>query len=426
MYINSVEIKNIRSIANFSMDFKKPAGWHVLIGDNGSGKSSVVRAIALALIGPTDAQALRLPLLDWIKRDAREPAEISLTINRDQIYDGYSGQKRPLVRPFDAGVNIITDDLNKLKIGKLEHIRNAEDVNPFDYIWSGRDGWFSAAFGPFRRFTGGEKEWLKVYYSNPKAAAHLSVFGEDVALTECLDWLQQLKFKSIEHNVEAAITLDALKRFINEGGLLPHNVMLTDITSDGVLFKDGNGANIDVTLMSDGFRSLLSLIFELIRQLLNTYGLKYVFNLINNEIIIPVPGVVLIDEVDAHLHPTWQTRIGQWFTKYFPNIQFIVTTHSPLVCRACSNGSIWRLAAPGSSIPSGQITGIDRDRLINGNVLDAYGTEIFGQNVSIAAEASEKTDRLAELNIKSLIGEISDTETTELQNLKAIFPTQAL
>jgi hypothetical protein len=77
------------------------------------------------------------------------------------------------------------------------------------------------------------------------------------------------------------------------------------------------------------------------------------------------------------------------FTHYFPNIQFIVTTHSPLVCRACEKGSIWRLAAPGMEIKSGEIIGVDRERLIFGNVLDAYGTEIFGEDVSQSGD-SEK------------------------------------
>jgi AAA domain, putative AbiEii toxin, Type IV TA system/AAA ATPase domain len=442
MYINSIDIKNIRSIAHFSMAFEKPAGWHVLIGDNGSGKSSVVRAISLALIGPYAMLALRFPVLDWIRKGTGEPAEILINISEDSVYDAnytWHGVRRvPNIHieenssvarshNFDAGISIATEDLNGVKVGRIGYPgKDVLQAKPDESVWSGRDGWFSAAFGPFRRFTGG-KEWEGKYFPNPRMEAHLSIFGEDIALSESLEWLQQLKFKSIEDNIEATVILEYLKIFINKGGLLPHGTQLIDVSSAGVFFKDGNGIDIDVTLLSDGFRSLLSMIFELIRQLVNTYGAEAVFNNVRNgQMNIGVPGVVLIDEVDAHLHPTWQTRIGQWFTKYFPNIQFIVTTHSPLVCRACGNGSIWRLAAPGSSIPSGQITGIDRDRLINGNILDAYGTEIFGQNVSIAAEASEKTDRLAELNIKSLMGEINDTETTELQNLKAIFPTQAL
>lgn len=92
---------------------------------------------------------------------------------------------------------------------------------------------------------------------------------------------------------------------------------------------------------------------------------------------IDVTGVVLIDEVDAHLHPTWQTRIGQWFTKYFPNIQFIVTTHSPLVCRACEKGRYGDDSLPGNrKFLSGEVVGEDKNKLINGEKrLGAHGNK---------------------------------------------------
>jgi AAA domain, putative AbiEii toxin, Type IV TA system len=429
MYITKVDIKNIRSISHFEMTFDKPAGWHVLIGDNGAGKSSIVRAIAIALIGPSDAQALRLPLISWIKQET-EQGSVSLTIERDKNLDGHAGQKAPLKQAsvFDTTIKITREETSGLAIGRID--RNGKNsTDPYEYIWSGKRGWFSTSFGPFRRFTGGDKEWSKVYYSNPAAAAHLSVFGEDVALTESLEWLSQMKFKSLEQNSSATNILEGLKKFINEGDLLPHNAQIVDITSSGVFFQDGNGKNIDVTQLSDGFRSLLSLIFELIRQLVKTYGENEVFkNIQNNKtgtLSINLPGVVLIDEIDAHLHPTWQTRIGQWFTKYFPNIQFIVTTHSPLVCRACENGSIWRLAAPGSENESGEITGLQKERLIFGNILDAYGTELFGSEPVRSQESEDKLSRLGQLNIKFALGKTTRLEETERLTLQQILSTDA-
>lgn len=422
MYIKNLEINNIRSISKFKMDFTGPAGWHVLIGDNGAGKSSILRSIALALIGPTDAQALRLPLNNWIRHGQNEAA-VTLEIERDLNLDGYAGQKGTLKKPFDAAIRIFRETANGFEVGRIE--RNGKTgPNPFEYIWSGKGGWFSTAFGPFRRFTGGDKEWLKVYYSNPRAAAHLSVFGEDVALTESLEWLSLMKFQTFESVSKAALTLEGIKRFINEGGLLPHGAQLVDVTSEGVFFKDGNGFNIDVTQMSDGFRSLLSMIFELIRQMVKLYGEGRVFeNISQGGMAITVPGIVLIDEIDAHLHPTWQTRIGQWFTKYFPHIQFIVSTHSPLICRASEKGSIWRLAAPGGQAKSSKITGADKNRLVFGNVLDAYGTEVFGPDVTISEDAIEKKEELVELNKKKMAGVLKPEEESKLKILRQTFLT---
>lgn len=420
MYLNQVIIQNIRSISSFEMTFKEPAGWHVIIGDNGAGKSTIVRSIALGMVGPSDSKALRLNLKDWVKRDTTEPGEIKLVVTKSD-QDSKVGRSASRKKPFDA-VLTLTKNNNGFV---LEGNKGA----PRDNIWSNAKGWFSCAFGPFRRFTGGEKEWMKVYYSDPRAAAHLSVFGEDVALTEAIDWLKSLHIKMLENSHSSsssvvsddAFVLESLKSFLNEGGLLPHGAKLDAITSEGVFFIDGNGNRVDVTQMSDGYRSILSLTFELIRQLVRSYGEKSVFqNFVRREYYIDLPGVVLIDEIDAHLHPTWQARIGEWFKEVFPKIQFIVTTHSPLICRASENGTIWRLSAPGSGQKSGEIKGTDKERLLYGDLLDAYGTELFGRNIMQSQSGQEITEELAMLNMKSFKEKLNDPEKSRLEALKNI------
>lgn len=421
MYLNKIHIKNIRSISDFEMNFKRPAGWHVIIGDNGAGKSTIVRSISLGIIGPNDAKALRLNLNDWVRRGEDEYGTISLTVQKSNE-DSKIGQSRPMTRPFEAAITLKKKERNGYV---LEGSKDAA----FKNIWSNASGWFSCAFGPFRRFTGGEKEWMKVYYSDPRAAAHLSVFGEDVALTEAIDWLKNLHIKTLEMASSATKAGDenesdilaSLKAFLNEGGLLPHGAKLESISSDGVLFVDGNGATVDVTQMSDGYRSILSLTFELIRQMVRSYGQKEVFkNFKKGDFTIDLSGVVLIDEIDAHLHPSWQARIGNWFLKVFPSIQFIVTTHSPLICRASENGTIWRLRAPGSDFLSGEITGTEKERLIFGDLLDAYGTELFGKNITQSQSGQDLTEKLAQLNLKSFKQKLSVKEQEELEHLKTI------
>jgi predicted ATPase len=419
MYLNKVSIKNIRSVKSFEMTFEEPAGWHVIIGDNGAGKSTIVRSIALGIVGPNDARALRLNLNNWIRWNSNESGKIHLTVTKHPD-DKKSDTTHKAKKKFDAILSLIDNKHSG-------YILEGNKGLAFESIWSNSAGWFSCAFGPFRRFTGGEKEWMKVYYSDPRAAAHLSVFGEDVALTEAIDWLKDLHIKNLENNSlksDTAFILDALKSFLNEGGLLPHNSRLDSISSEGVFFIDGNGSKIDVTQMSDGYRSILSLTFELIRQLVRSYGSKKVFRNFNqNEYFIDMPGVVLIDEIDAHLHPTWQARIGQWFTKVFPKIQFIVTTHSPLICRAAETGTIWRLRAPGTDQDSEEVLGIDRERLLFGDLLDAYGTELFGNNVTQSESGQELSAELAGLTLKSFKGTINSEENLRLSQLKAMMPS---
>lgn len=444
MYLHNVEIKDIRSISHLELSFKKgkEAGWHVLIGDNGTGKSTILRAISLGIIGPNDAKALRLVLNEWIKH-GKESGTVALKIKRDSDWDSYSTNRRPRVRPFNA----------TLKITRIAESRRAdfEDVDSNEvakiHVWSNRPGWFSAAFGPMRRFTGGNKDWQKLYYSDPRVAAHLSVFGEDVALSEALDWLtdldrrrlkeQEAKMKNavkepeVNYQGEADTIFGFLKKFINESKLLPHNAQFSRIDLDGEpVFVDGNQNEIKVTELSDGYRSILSMIFELIRQLITVYEAEYVFeDIAKGGMYITLPGVVLIDEVDAHLHPTWQTRIGQWFTRYFPNLQFIVTTHSPLICRGCIdddgkiNGSIWQLAKPGTNQNAEKLQGTKLNRLVFGNILDAYDTEAFGENVTSSKMTTQLHERIASLNKKSFKGTISEAEKEELFELRKTLPT---
>jgi len=282
---------------------------------------------------------------------------------------------------------------------------------------------FSASYGPFRRFTGGREEYRGIFRRMPRLAAHLSVFGEDVALTEYLSWLQNLQFRKLEQRPGGEL-LDLVTRFVNQKGFLPHEARLHKITSDFIEFIDAEGCQLPVESLSDGYRSILSMTFELIRQLAQFYGAEHVFDKKDPHRIV-APGIVLIDEVDAHLHPTWQRQVGLWFREHFPRIQFIVTTHSPLVCQAADVGTVYRLPRPGSDERPGMVTGIDLDRLVYGNVLDAYGTEVFGPGITRSEEAKKRLGRLAELNLQELEKGLSDSEREEQESLRAATPTAA-
>ncbi len=428
MYLQKIHINNIRSIKNFRMSFKPGAyaGWHVVIGDNGTGKSSLVRAVALCLAGPGEAAALRQNWEDWLRKGKRiKSGRIHLRVKPDPGLDILSGDNPSASEtPFnvDLGFQYSSPD-NHIRRVKLTPGTESHPVDPGSGVWGDGPGWFSASYGPFRRFTGGNRDYDRMYRSNPRLAPHLSVFGEDIALTQCLDWLKDLHVKQLEGKTEGGL-LDDLRSFINGGDLLPHGATLERVSSGGVIFLDGNGCEVPVEQLSDGYRSILSMTFELIRQMARVYGADQVFREIRrNRMKIDLPGVVLIDEIDAHLHPTWQRRVGHWFTKYFPEIQFIVTSHSPLVCHASEGASVWRLPVSGEDAPSGRMKGVELKRLIYGNVLEAYDTELFGRGVSRSDASKQMLKRLAELNVKSMRQKLSANEEMELNELRAILPT---
>lgn len=435
MYLRKVEIKNIRSIEHFTLTFEpgKEAGWHVLIGDNGTGKTSILRAIALGLIGPHEILRIDPDWYDWLSQD-KEDGKIRLSVTRDYV-DKRSGRgaNRGSVdesREIPAEIRIEWQDVDdpEMSILELDHSPKSGKYAPERHLWGTAGGWFSCGFGALRRFVGGDQSLNQHFIRNPRIGAHLSLLKSEVALAETLVWMKDIYTRAEAENSAPHQTIQkGLYHFINKVGLLPQGYQLHRLSADGAFVKTPNGAEVHLYELSEGIRSVLSLALELIRLLLKTYNVEYVFNNMlddnpDND-FVPCVGVVLIDEIDAHLHPTWQVRIGQWFTKYFPKLQFIVTTHSPLICRAAENGSVWRLAAPGSDEPSRQITGTELDRLIYGNVLDAYGTEVFGENITSSDRATEMRQRLAQLSKKSMKGTISAEESQELQQIKSILPT---
>jgi predicted ATP-binding protein involved in virulence len=139
-------------------------------------------------------------------------------------------------------------------------------------------------------------------------------------------------------------------------------------------------------------------------------------------ITVPYEGVVLIDEIDVHLHVSWQQRIGFWLKRHFPNIQFIVTTHSPFICQAADAGGLIRLPAPGEVRPAEVITGGLFNRIVNGGADDATLSELFGLDYTHSYESELKRHRAAELEARAIRGEASQGEQLELLDLLRQLP----
>jgi len=433
MYIKKVHLTNIRTISELEITFPSPPGWHVLLGDNGAGKSSLIRAISAAIIGPSEVLRLDPNFNTWVKNGERK-ATINLWLERDVQLDKRSGQGGAKAGVKDntevkCQTTIEQDEGNGRTWKFKDAFTKKDGLHPDYYNWGSGDGWFSAAFGPYRRFTGGDQSMEAFYIRNPKIGAHLTAFKENAALTESVIWLKDLQFRSLtKPNSEEAVILKGIVHFTNQNNLLPYGFSLKEITPDGPLFSIPDGTEVHLYELSEGIKSVTSLAFELMRLLLRVYPADKVFRNFmdanqDNDTVL-VPGVVLIDEIDVHLHPSWQARIGKWFTRCFPQIQFIVTTHSPIICRAAVNGSVWRLEVNESGITTGrQLIGHELDNLLFGDILDAFGTGAFGQDILRDENGHQKLMRLAELNVLFYRGEATAKDKKERKQLLTIFPS---
>ncbi|WP_214607052.1 hypothetical protein [Hymenobacter arizonensis] len=103
-------------------------------------------------------------------------------------------------------------------------------------------------------------------------------------------------------------------------------------------------------------------------------------------------------------------------------MQFFVTTHSPLVCHAAEYGSVYRLPRPGADDEGGMVSGTELKRLIYGNVLEAYSTEVFGLVSTQSASGQQKTHQLTALNEKALNHHLSAEEKQARDELRAVLP----
>jgi predicted ATP-dependent endonuclease of OLD family len=168
--------------------------------------------------------------------------------------------------------------------------------------------------------------------------------------------------------------------------------------------------------MSDGYRSLIALIVDILRHMIKCFGVQGLAEKVEGGYYqCTRSGVVLIDEIDAHLHPEWQREIGFWLKKHFPKVQFIVTTHSPFVCQAADKRGIIVLPEPGSGAHARVLTD-EEHRQIVGSRTDkillspAFGLENTRSESAVIARAETAKFR-AKKKVKPLTKEERERES---------------
>ncbi len=145
-------------------------------------------------------------------------------------------------------------------------------------------------------------------------------------------WIKNMEFRALKTR-EKNPALEAVR---NAMAKCVKNCQKVEMDRDGeelcVTLKDG--CELPFRMLSDGYRNVLSMVGDIARRtaILNPH--------LRENAPIETPGVVLIDEIDLHLHPQWQREIVDGLCNAFPNMQFIVTTHSPFIIQSLKPGEL--------------------------------------------------------------------------------------
>ena len=192
-------------------------------------------------------------------------------------------------------------------------------------------GWFAAGYGAFRRLTRSNRIIVPSLEPQARFTNFITQFNEDEPLSAFEEWMVYLDYRiSKAQDEEAKRKKEVGIAAVNS--LLPEGVEFDSISGEGRIYFNINGTVVPTTSLSDGYRSVLALSGDLVWRLLNTFPDSP--NPLHEE------GIVLIDELDIHLHPKWQRYIAGLLREQFPNIQFIVATHSPLIAAGAGEDAL--------------------------------------------------------------------------------------
>ncbi len=339
MWIRELGIQNIRSFEDqdfsFTRDDGKPYRWVTLLGENGGGKSTVLQALGLLLAGPEGAQTLVPRPVGWLRNESKhgllhvrfrqgnkDPGKAknpSKLFHHDLVVTGrkhLSLRRRVYTEPTIVGFPSPT--LSWLR----EHAFSSQGP-----------GWFSAGYGAFRRLTRSQQVIVPALEPQARYTNFLTQFNEDEPLATFERWMVYLDYliakerrSSTQARRQRALGIDAINR------MLPNGTRFDSVTNEGRILFDVGGRKVPTLAMSDGYRSVLALAGDLVWRLIQAFPRSA--NPLHEE------GVVLIDELDIHLHPRWQRHIAGWLRALFPNLQFFVATHSPFVAAGAGEDAL--------------------------------------------------------------------------------------
>ncbi|WP_448536830.1 AAA family ATPase [Sphingobium yanoikuyae] len=328
--LKSIEIRNFRAIEHAKVPLDRYLT--VLVGENAAGKTAILDAIAAALSPAIDGGQPRLT-------KSVEPKDFRVTGLADPMGEVFREQYMSLnVETEDGGwqCEFLLDDNPRRRTVRIETRGMAghsyrEQLSEDDVIVPIIASYGADRATPPRRTAYSAAHARRLAGSLGRIGGYVGALESRAVYEEAVEWFEAIENLELRSNREATgryrdRRLDAVRHAVSK--LVPElgNLRMVGLPPRMMLDAKLPGRppeSLSVDQLSGGYRAMLALVIDLARRMAD----------LNPDAAEPlsVPGVVLIDEIDLHLHPKWQQLVVNSLRQMFPEVQFILSTHSPQV-----------------------------------------------------------------------------------------------
>ena len=320
VWFKSISLKNVRSFGqkqtiyftNDGTENSNAAQWNIILGDNGTGKTTVLRGLFLAVNEKYKLSRYAFDFYSLLRKDELI-ADIVTNTEEDKGYSNY--ERTALLSLFiseEVEEDFFADNDSIPTVYSATTIDNerinvieSDEIKPTIY-----------AYGASRRI--GESG-ISEFGEN----SFITLFSDEESLLNAEEWLIQadyIAYKKSDYRARYDLITEIILRILRTE--VSELRIDTNSGIPKVYFKTHYG---DVRLheLSLGYKTLIAWMVDFAKGLLDRYP--------DSPDPLAEPAVCLVDEIDLHLHPKFQRTIIKFLTETFPNTQFIVTAHSPLI-----------------------------------------------------------------------------------------------
>ena len=310
MKLKRLNLAHFRIFEQTTFDFQP--GMNLIVGINGTGKSSVLDALRMLLSNCVGLEGIQFAADDFTFGHNTLAGELCFT--NDSLYR-VLGTRRSL---SDVGAPTV-----KMQRGWSGETLKKMQGTPEKPL--------AVYFSPLRAFlTDGDHEELpNLDSAGDQTVAYAEALSprRKLQAREFAEWMQMQNLRSrSDADPIATRSLQILQKVVPR--FLENYARVESVPRPTPTLLDQDEKPLNIKQLSDGERGLLALIFDLM----------YYLSRANPKLDDPLrdgEGIVLIDELDLHLHPIWQRTVIEKLTTTFPNCQFIATTHSPQLIGEC-------------------------------------------------------------------------------------------